>query len=114
MNESAVIFHIARNVDWPAPDKDQEYRCASLQEEGFIHCCEKSQLAGVVRRYYSDVDDVQLLTIAVNKLAATVVRENTVGGDELFPHVYGTINKDAVISTAPFGIHSTERKALFS
>jgi len=35
-------------------------------------------------------------------LQAKLVFENTVGGDELFPHVYGEINMQAVIATEAF------------
>jgi len=34
-------------------------------------------------------------------LTPELVYENTVGGDELFPHVYGEINMDAVVQIAP-------------
>lgn len=89
-----------------------EYQCESLTTEGFIHCCDNSQLAGVVSRYYQEVDDVMLLLLDADKLTAALIRENTVGGSELFPHIYGPINSEAVIDTVPFGINSTERQGL--
>lgn len=89
-----------------------EYRCESLDTEGFIHCCDRNQLVGVVSRYYQDVDDVVLLLLDADKITAALIRENTVGGSELFPHIYGPINSEAVIDTVPFGINSTERQGL--
>lgn len=89
-----------------------EYRCESLDTEGFIHCCDRNQLVGVVSRYYQDVDDVVLLLLDADKITAALIRENTVGGSELFPHIYGPINSEAVIDTVPFGMNSTERQGL--
>ena len=72
------------------------YHCPSLAEEGFIHCCQLEQLSGVIDRYYADDPDLCLLVIERDLLSAPVKFENTVGGDELFPHVYGPINITAV------------------
>jgi uncharacterized protein (DUF952 family) len=74
------------------------YQCASLQTEGFIHCCTENQLAGVLQRYYQGVTGLKLLTINPALLSAGLVYENTVGGEEKFPHVYGPINMSAVIA----------------
>lgn len=112
MSETARIFHIARSADNAHRDRNQDYRCASLDTEGFIHCCDQRQLKGVVARYYSDVDDVQLMILDVEMLDAPLILENTVGGDELFPHVYGPINAACILDIVPFGIHSNERMGL--
>ncbi len=112
MSETARIFHIARSADNAHRDCDEDYRCPSLDSEGFIHCCNQRQLKGVVSRYYNDVDDVLLMILDVDKLDAPLILENTVGGAELFPHVYGPINASCIIEVVPFGIHSSERMGL--
>ncbi len=112
MSETARIFHIARSADNAHRDSDEDYRCASLDSEGFIHCCDQHQLEGVVARYYSEVDDVQLMILDVDKLDAPLILENTVGGAEMFPHVYGPINASCILDVLPFGIHSSERTGL--
>ena len=112
MSEKARIFHIASSADNAHRDSDQSYRCASLESEGFIHCCNQHQLEGVVARYYSDIDDVQLMILDVDKLDAPLILENTVGGAELFPHIYGPINASCILEVVPFGINSDERMGL--
>jgi len=92
----AVIYHIATKADVEASKADRSYRCESLKTEGFIHCCQTEQMAGVVERYYTGVPDLLVLTIDPERLTADLVFENTVGGEELFPHVYGEINNEAV------------------
>lgn len=112
MTEPSTVFHIANVCDVSNPQHPEDYRCASLDNEGFIHCCEQRQLAGVVGRYYQDIDELYLLIVDVDKLDAPLILENTVGGSELFPHVYGAINAAAIIQVLPFGIESAERQGL--
>lgn len=114
MTKEATIFHIAAEADIKKYLDTGEYDCASLTSEGFIHCCDKGQLAGVVQRYYKDVGDVQLMLLDPDKLHARVLRENTVGGCELFPHVYGPINNEAVKALLPFGLSSIKRAEVLS
>ena len=91
------IYHV---TDQPSLDAaaNGSYTCASLQQEGFIHCCKREQLAGVLERYYQGATGLKLLEINPELLSAKLVYENTVGGEELFPHIYGAINIDAVLS----------------
>ncbi|MFK7852965.1 MAG: DUF952 domain-containing protein [Granulosicoccus sp.] len=112
MLKEGIIYHIARSPDLQKRLSTDDYRCASLKDEGFIHCCDQHQLAGVVNRYYQGVDELDLLMIDVDKLSCALIHENTVGGSELFPHVYGPIDASAIIEIIPFGLQSTERLGL--
>lgn len=112
MDSDATIFHIAQDRDIEKYQLCGEYRCSSLDSEGFIHCCDQEQLSGVVSRYYQSIDTVQLMLLNPDKLESPLIRENTMGGSELFPHIYGVINEAAVKSIVPFGISSTERSGL--
>ena len=96
---NATIFHLATPLDAQALSVNGTYRAASLDTEGFIHCCTADQLPGVIQRYYADAQNVVVLTIETALLKAELVYENTVGGEALFPHVYGEINQEAVTST---------------
>ena len=73
----------------------------SLEEEGFIHCCDPAQLDAVLTNFYAGVThDLVLLTIDPELLESRLVRE--VGNPETaeqFPHVYGPINPSAVVET---------------
>ena len=42
-----------------------------------------------------------LLVLDQDKLHAELVFENTVGGVEQFPHLYGPVNRDAIRSVYP-------------
>lgn len=108
------IFHIANDKDVAELELNNQYRCASLDKEGFIHCCDRQQLSGVVERYYQGVDRLKLLVIDPDKLEPRVVLENTVGGSELFPHVYGSISAHAIDEVLDFGLNSSQRMNLKS
>lgn len=110
--QSHIIFHIAITADVEHARSAGEYRCESLTREGFIHCCDRSQLQGVVSRYYDDIDELWLLMINAEQLESALIRENTMGNAELFPHIYGPIAMQAVTEILEFGLDSVERRAL--
>lgn len=112
MTEQTNILHIALAADIEQIRNGDDYHCLSLDTEGFIHCCHSNQLAGVVNRYYQGVDNVYLLVLKVDDLGSALILENTAGGSELFPHIYGPIKAAAVVQIIPFGIGSTERMGL--
>ncbi|MBX2840096.1 MAG: DUF952 domain-containing protein [Gammaproteobacteria bacterium] len=90
------MYHLANPTDASKLRTGDNYRAPSLDSEGFIHCCTGTQLPGVIQRYYIDAVNLVLLHINADLLTHQPVYENTVGGTELFPHVYGEINATAV------------------
>lgn len=114
MSIANKIFHIAIHDDIVRMKQCGHYRCQSLDTEGFIHCCYRQQLAGVVQRYYHGIDNLTLLEIDSDKLQHELICENTAGGSELFPHVYGPINTEAICDSVDFNLNSSARTALTS
>ncbi len=92
-----MILHIALQSEWNQQEADAFYQPAGLSTEGFIHCCTQMQLAGVLQRYYSNRKDLILLTLDEGRLSARLQYDPAPHG-ELFPHVYGPINKSAIVS----------------
>lgn len=80
---------------WAAFD-GEKYEAASLGVEGFIHCSFDRQLDGVIGRYYSGAKSVIVLEIDSERLTAKLVNEPSTGG-EIYPHIYGPINRDAIV-----------------
>ncbi len=74
------------------------YLAPSLTTEGFIHCSNAEQVLRVAEATFKEQIELVLLTFAPEHLKPAVVYENTEGGVELFPHVYGPINRDAVVA----------------
>ena len=91
-----MIYHIVTRADWDRQADQADYEAASLQTEGFIHLSTKEQLSGVLERYYQNVPDLLLLHIDPDKLTHSL-RYEAATNNEHFPHLYGSLNKDAVV-----------------
>jgi uncharacterized protein (DUF952 family) len=72
------------------------YRAASLQSEGFIHCSNREQVAWAANRFYAREKDMLALIVDVAQLTSPV-RDEDAGWGERFPHIYGPINRDAIV-----------------
>jgi uncharacterized protein (DUF952 family) len=91
-----VVLHVCTQAEWFASPPDF-YEPANFFRDGFIHCCSEKQLAGVLDRYFKGQSDLVLLRIDIEKLRCPLIYEG--GPDsEKFPHAYGRLNKDAIIS----------------
>jgi uncharacterized protein (DUF952 family) len=91
-----LIYHIVLPEDWKAFDTGL-YRAKSLETEGFIHCSFAGQLDGVIKRYYKSVKKLVILEIDSDKLMSRVLKEPSTN-NEIYPHVYGPVNRDAIIA----------------
>jgi uncharacterized protein (DUF952 family) len=90
------IYHIVLPEIWEEVRGERLYRHESLALEGFIHCSYEDQIDGVIGRYYAGRDELVILTIDTDKLAARLVAEPSTGG-EVYPHIYGPLNMSAVV-----------------
>ena len=91
-----LLYHIVPAENWARFDGEPIYAADSLKNEGFIHLSEQRQVAGVLDRYYQSMPDLLLLHIDPIKLTHELRYEEAANGEQ-FPHVYGPINKDAVV-----------------
>ena len=94
-----MIYHITTKQQWNDAQKKGFFDEVSLQLEGFIHNSTEAQVAGVIERYYKGKTDLLLMHIDENKLTAELKYELAPSVNELFPHVFGNINLEAVVKT---------------
>ena len=100
-----MIYHITSRQAWNDARERGEYRAESLESEGFIHCSTESQVVPVAQKYYKGAQDLYLLVIEPALLSSDLKWEPPSGGappagvseGDLFPHIYGPINLDAVV-----------------
>jgi len=97
----ARLFHIAIASEWRQALERGRYWTGSLNQEGFIHFSTGKQLLRSANKYYSGRDDVVLLWIDPARLVAELKYEPISDG-QLFPHLYGELNLDAVIRVIDF------------
>jgi uncharacterized protein (DUF952 family) len=92
-----MIYHVTTGSEWKACEGNDRYTPAAFSREGFIHACHAEQLQGVLQRYFAGHTDLLLLHIEETKLTCQLKHEVATGG-ELFPHMYGGINREAIVN----------------
>ncbi|HLE12851.1 MAG: hypothetical protein A2504_13525 [Bdellovibrionales bacterium RIFOXYD12_FULL_39_22] len=91
-----TIFHITTKESWNLALSSGSYK----SEGGFIHCSLPHQILGIANFLFKQANDLLLLNIDQELLESEVKYE---GDDEdKFPHVYGNIELDAVVSVHDF------------
>jgi uncharacterized protein (DUF952 family) len=97
-----MIFHITDTATWTISQQQGMHtgstRGVDLAEEGYIHCSTAQQWPGVIERYYADAPDVLLLHVDEQRLTSPLVYEQLPGAPDTFPHIYGPLNLDAVVT----------------
>jgi len=96
-----MIFHIVAKTDWQQALREGSYAPASLQTEGFVHCSTRDQTVPTANRFFRGPQGLVLLCIDPQHLTPELRYEPPADPDddragELFPHIYGPVNLDAV------------------
>ena len=94
---TARIFHITTLQVWEQQKAAGSYRHESLETEGFIHCSNEGQVEATWRRIFGGEAGLVILEINVKRLTSEIRYEEGEPG-EMFPHIYGPLNIDAVTS----------------
>jgi uncharacterized protein (DUF952 family) len=89
------IYHLIPRAAWqkvpPGP-----YRAASLAREGFVHCSNKEQVAASANKHYPEEPELLLLCLDPERMTS-LLRDEEGRSGELFPHIYGPINREAIV-----------------
>ena len=100
-----MIYHITSRSAWNEARSRGDYRAESLETEGFIHCSTEEQLVPVAQKFYPGQQGLLLLVIEPALLESDLKWEPPadnvpppgVPEGDLFPHIYGPINLDAIV-----------------
>jgi len=92
---SNIIYHVVLPDYWQQFSEKPAYTPPTFAEEGFIHCCTEAQIEYVLTTYFVGVAELLLLKIDTTLLKAELKIEPANG--QHFPHIYGAINKTAII-----------------
>ncbi len=110
--EKAVIYHIAERTIWEqARQAEEPYSPASIEKEGFIHASDPQQLEWVKHSGWFTADK-EWVILAIDPLKVNPEIRYEPGAIlpgmteaqaqyALFPHIYGPLNPDAIVSTEP-------------
>lgn len=104
-----MILHITSKQEWLDAQARGEYVAPSLTSEGFIHCSTDKQILNVANAFYRGRTDLVVLSLDETRIRSKVKWEAPAGPPaeniseaDLFPHVYGPINLDAIASVLDF------------
>ncbi|EMY79517.1 PF06108 family protein [Leptospira weilii serovar Ranarum str. ICFT] len=97
------IYNLAIKKDYEEALKQGFYITDSLTSEGFIHSSRRNQVEDTANRIFSGRKDLVLLIVNVDRLksplkyeAAASTRFSEEDGKNIFPHIYGPLNLDAI------------------
>ena len=95
------ILHITRRAQWAAAQQAGFYRGDTLDSEGFIHCSTPAQVIAVANARFHGQPDQVGLDIDTEQVAPAIRWEAADNG-QVYPHIYGRLNVDAVRRVHPF------------
>lgn len=98
-----LIYHVTTEGEWKKALEAGFYEAPSLKQEGFIHCSQPAQVAGVLERYFRDRHDLVKLEIDTGRLQSPFYYEWSSSVADTFPHIYGRVNIDAVTAVSKLG-----------
>jgi uncharacterized protein (DUF952 family) len=96
-----IILHITKREQWEKAKLEGVYRGDTPNSQGFIHCSTSQQIVKVANALYHAQRELVLLCIATNRVQSEIKYESA-GSEELYPHIYGPLNVDAVVKVVDF------------
>ena len=113
-NKSQSIYHLVPVSYYRSQSQDHPYQPETFAQEGFIHCTAGTEmLVQVANRYFNTLpEELLVLEINPNDLTAPLKFEPSIppagqpltgreisppNQDVLFPHIYGPLNRKAII-----------------
>jgi uncharacterized protein (DUF952 family) len=93
---NVLVFKICHADEWRATEAACVYH-GSVKDraDGFLHFSAAAQLMETLTRYYADAGDLVLVAVDAAALGGALKYEPSRGG-QLFPHLYGSLPRDAV------------------
>ncbi len=91
-----MIYHITTPTEWEKGLQNGFYQPDAFLKEGFIHACKPEQVEGVLQRHFANVTGLLVLHIDENKIQAPHTFVFVEAVNDEFPHIFGSINLDAV------------------
>jgi len=100
-----VLVHICSADEWQSAQTSGELRPDSLASSGFVHLSTPEQVHLPANRLYAGRTDLVLLRVDPARLSSPVRWEPGVPTDPdamVFPHLYGPLPVQAVITVTPY------------
>ncbi len=95
------IYHFITKSDLDQYLSAKALEVPSLSGQGFIHCSKLDQVIEVANYLAPYDEEMHLIEIDESKVIPEIKYENLDGGERLFPHIYGPLNRDAIVAIHP-------------
>jgi uncharacterized protein (DUF952 family) len=97
MTSPEVTFHLVPAPVWEAQAELDRYRPEGFDAEGFIHCTDGEERVIETGNRHCSADPRPYLVLSIKRgdLTSPVRYEDPA---QVFPHIYGPLNRDAVIA----------------
>ncbi len=92
-----MIAHCMKKIKWDKLKEEAYWGHQSVEIEGFVHCSPIKYLWRVLPNFEDEEEKLVIICIDEDKLKSEVKWEDDGNYGRSYPHVYGTINNDAVI-----------------
>jgi uncharacterized protein (DUF952 family) len=94
-----IAYHLVPADVWAAAPRDQPFRAASLDVEGFIHLTHSmADLVDVANAFYGDDPRPHVVLTVARRWVSVPWRYD---GDVRYPHVYGPLDRAAITEVRP-------------
>ena len=105
----SFLYKIMSKQEWEKVQAHGIYEGSEVdRKDGFIHLSAAHQVRVTAQKHFSGITDLVLISIREESLGPSLKWETSRGG-ELFPHIYGPLQLDAVGESASLplvnGIH---------
>lgn len=100
-----MIYHITSQLDWQQAQLKGSYQADTLSSQGFIHASTRQQVERTANVWYRGIAGLVLLEIDESKLVSEVKYEED-GKGARFPHIFGSLNLDAVVRVLPLPVRA--------
>lgn len=100
MNEASknVIYKVVSADQWEEAEKTGEFLGAVIDlSDGYIHFSSPEQVQETVAKHFAGQTNLLLVAVDPDKLGEALKWEPSRGG-ALFPHLYGPLSMESVIS----------------
>lgn len=93
----SIIYCLVPQSYWEKFVNKEEYVPRDYEQEGFIHTTKGDELLfKVANRVYAQYTGQLLVLVIDEKNVRSEVKYETAKGGNLYPHIYGPLNTDAI------------------
>ena len=97
----SVLYKIMSKQEWEKAQAQGIYEGSEVdRRDGFIHLSAAHQVRATAQKHFSGRADLLLVSVMEKNLGQNLKWEASRGGD-LFPHIYGPLQLDAISEVMP-------------